>query len=107
MGSDGAAESASARLEEFLADLNVQHLMSISESQHQNGLAENGGGVTIVYKVRHDLDLIGLGPSFRRHCSSLNAQRMNYLPHRALNDKTPASVLSHFHSVMFFPLGAK
>ena len=38
---DGAAESASAGFEEFLADLNVQHLMSIPESQHQNGLAEH------------------------------------------------------------------
>ena len=37
---DGAAESTSSGFEEFLADLNVQHLMSIPESQHQNGTEE-------------------------------------------------------------------
>ena len=98
---DGAAESASAGFEEFLADLNVQHLMSIPESQHQNGLAEHGGGVKLVNMIRHDLDLSGLGPSFRRYCASLNTQRMNHVPHRALNGKTPASVLFPNKSLPF------
>ena len=107
---DGAAESASAGFEEFLADLNVQHLMSIPESQHQNGLAEHGGGVKLVNMIRHDLDLSGLGPSFRRYCASLNAQRMNHIPHRALNGKTSASVPFPNKSLPFrhfLPFGCK
>ena len=60
--------------------------------------------------VRHDLDLSGLGPSFRRFCSSLNAQRMNYLPHSALQARTPASILYPDRSLpfkYFLPFGCK
>ena len=107
---DGAGESASDGFEEFLADLSIQHHMSIPESQHQNGLAEHGGGWRLVNMVRHDLDLSGLGPSFRRFCSSLNAQRMNYLPHSALQGRTPASILYPDRSLpfkYFLPFGCK
>ena len=107
---DGAGESASDGFEEFLADLNIQHHMSIPESQHQNGLSEHGGGWRLVNMVRHDLDLSGLGPSFRRFCSSLNAQRMNYLPHSALQGRTPASILYPDRSLpfkYFLPFGCK
>ena len=107
---DGAGESASDGFEEFLADLNIQHHQSIPESQHQNALAEHGGGWRLVNMVRHDLDISGLGPSFRRFCSSLNAQRMNYLPHSALNGCTPASLLYPDRSLpfkYFLPFGCK
>ena len=107
---DGAGESSSDGFEEFLADLNIQHHMSIPESQHQNALAEHGGGWRLVNMVRHDLDLSGLGPSFRRFCSSLNAQRMNYLPHSALQGRTPASILYPDRSLpfkYFLPFGCK
>ena len=107
---DGAGESASDGFEAFLADLNIQHHMSIPESQHQNALAEHGGGWRLVNMVRHDLDLSGLGPSFRRFCSSLNAQRMNYLPHSALHGRTPASILYPERSLpfkYFLPFGCK
>ena len=107
---DGAGESASDGFEEFLADLNIQHHMSVPESQHQNALAEHGGGWRLVNMVRHDLDLSGLGPSFRRFCSSLNAQRMNYLPHSALHGRTPASILYPERSLpfkYFLPFGCK
>jgi hypothetical protein len=60
--------------------------------------------------VRHDLDMSGLGPSFRRFCSSLNAQRMNFLPHAALNGRTPASILYPDRSLpfkYFLPFGCK
>jgi len=107
---DGAGESASDGFEDFLADLNIQHHMSVPESQHQNALAEHGGGWRLVNMVRHDLDLSGLGPSFRRFCSSLNAQRMNYLPHSALHGRTPASILYPERSLpfkYFLPFGCK
>ena len=60
--------------------------------------------------IRHDLDLSGLGPSFRRYCASLNTQRMNHVPHRALNGKTPASILFPNKSLPFrhfLPFGCK
>ena len=60
--------------------------------------------------IRHDLDLSGLGPSFSRYCASLNTQRMNHVPHRALNGKTPASVLFPHKSLPFrhfLPFGCK
>ena len=107
---DGAGESASEGFEEFLADLDIQHLMSIPESQHQNALAEHGGGWRLVNMVRHDMDLSGLGATFRRFCSSLNAQRMNFLPHSALQGRTPASVLYPSKSLpfrYFLPFGCK
>ena len=63
---DGAGESSSNDFEAFLSDLNIQHHMSVSESQHQNALAEHGGGWRLCNMIRHDLDLSGLGPSFRR-----------------------------------------
>ena len=56
------------------------------------------------------LDLSGLDPSFRRYCASLNAQRMNHIPHRALNGKAPASVLFPNKSLPFrhfLPFGYK
>ena len=56
---DGAGESASHNLEEFFTDVNIQHLQSVPESQHQNGLAEHGGGLRLVNMVRHDLDMSG------------------------------------------------
>ena len=107
---DGAGESASHNLEEFFTDVNIQHLQSVPESQHQNGLAEHDGGLRLVNMVRHDLDMSGLGPSFRRFCSSLNAQRMNFLPHAALNGRTPASILHPDRSLpfkYFLPFGCK
>ena len=61
------------------------HVTSVQESQRQNALAEHGAGWRLVKMVRHDLNMSGLGPSFRRFCSSFNAQRMNFLPHAALN----------------------
>jgi hypothetical protein len=107
---DGAGESASEGFEEFLADLDIQHLLSVPESQHQNALAEHGGGWRLVNMVRHDMDLSGLGATFRRFCSSLNAQRMNFLPHSALQGRTPASVLYPNKSLpfrYFLPFGCK
>jgi hypothetical protein len=52
----------------------------------------------------------GLGPSFRRFCSSLNAQPMNFFPHAALNGRTPASILYSDRSLPFkdfLPFGCK
>ena len=90
---DGAGESASKEVESFMTDVNIKHRTSIPHSQHQNALVEHGGGWRLANMNRHDLDLSGLGPSFRRFCSALNAQRMVHVPHRALGNKTPAQVL--------------
>ena len=90
---DGAGETKFPEFEDFLADLFVKHRFSVPESQFQNALAEVNGGFHLVNMIRHDLDLSGLGPSFRKFCASLNAQRMNYIPRAALGNKTPASIL--------------
>ena len=90
---DGAGESKFPEFEEFLADLLIKHRFSVPESQYQNALAEHNGGWRLVNMIRHDLDLSGLGPSFRRFCAALNAQRLNYVPRKALGFKTPASIL--------------
>jgi hypothetical protein len=76
------------------------HVTSIQESKHHNALAEHGGGWRLVNMVRHDLDMSGLGPSFRGFCSSFNAQRMNVLPHAALKGhaRPPPSVTPAAHS---------
>jgi hypothetical protein len=63
--------------------------------------SQNTAVVRLVNMVRHDLDMSGLGPSFCRFCSSLNAQRMNFLPHAALNGRTPASILYPDRSLPF------
>ena len=91
--SDCAGETKFPEFEDFLADLFVKHRFSIPESQFQNALAEVNGGFHLVNMIRHDLDLSGLGPSFRKFCASLNAQRMNYIPRAALGHRTPASIL--------------
>ena len=90
---DGAKETQTPEFEDFLTDLFVKHRLSIPECQFQNALAEANGGWTLVNMIRHDLDISGLGPSFRRFCASLNAQRMNFVPRRSLRYKSPASIL--------------
>ena len=69
---DGAGETKFPEFEDFLADLFVKHRFSVPESQFQNALAEVNGGFHLVNMIRHDLDLSGLGPSFRKFCASLN-----------------------------------
>ena len=105
---DGAGETQTPEFEDFLTDLLVKHRLSIPESQFQNALAEANGGWTLVNMIRHDLDISGLGPSFRRFCASLNAQRMNFVPRKFLGYKSPASILyphktPHFR--YFLPFG--
>ena len=105
---DGAGETQTPEFEDFLTDLFVKHRLSIPESQFQNALAEANGGWTLVNMIRHDLDISGLGPSFRRFCASLNAQRMNFVPRQSLGYKSPASILyphktPHFR--YFLPFG--
>ena len=90
---DGAGETQTQEFEDFLTDLFVNHRLSIPEIQFQNELAEANGGWTLVNMIRHDLDLSGLGPSFRLFCPALNAQRMNFVPRRSLRYKSPESVL--------------
>ena len=90
---DGAGETQTPEFENFLTDLFVKHRLSIPECQFQNALAEANGGWTLVNMIRHDLDTSGLGPSFRKFCAALNAQRMNFVPRRSLMYKSPASIL--------------
>ena len=43
--------------------------------------------------VHHDMDLSGLGPTFKEFSISLNAQRRNILPHESLDGRSPFSIL--------------
>jgi len=43
--------------------------------------------------MRHDMDLLGLGPMFEEFSISLDAQRRNILPHESLGGCSPFSIL--------------
>ena len=75
--SDNAAEHVDSELSDLLFDMLIGHNHSVVESQHQNGLAENGGGWSLMKALRHDLDLSNLSRGFRRDCIRLNVARRN------------------------------
>jgi len=70
---DNAVENDSDSFNLFLTRVGMRHLSSIPECQFQ-GLAGNGGWV-LGCGVRHEMDLLGLGPMLEESSISLNTQR--------------------------------
>ena len=91
--SDNAKEHIDSELQQLLFDLLIDQRFSVVESQHQNGLAENGGGWSLMRALRHDLDLSNMSKGFRRDCLRLNVARRACTPRRALDGKTPFEVV--------------